>query len=116
MSYVLTFWKYKKDHQQENHLEISEKCSDGECLDALDIVDTEMIMNDISIMFSDWKTEDNESFSSPDEKSTFQIFRTNQFFRLDCYKVSAEDMNVFIDIFQKDQCALYDPQTNKRYS
>lgn len=116
MSYVLTFWKYKKDQHQENHLEISEKCSDGEILEELETLDTAGILNDICIMFSEWKTEDNESFISPDEKSTFQIFYTSQFFRFDCYQVTGEDMNVFIDIFQKDQSSLYDPQTNKRYT
>ena len=115
MSYDLDFWKYKKGAYFDNQ-EVYEKCSDEQTVEGLENLPIESILEDIRMEFISWKMiESNIDFENPKGKGAFQIFTTKQFVRFDCYGMDGEDMNRIIDVMDKYDCPLYDPQVSQRY-
>ena len=113
MSYDLDFWKYKPgvalDHQS-----VYEQLRDGQEVDGLELLPIQDMIARVKTAFAAWQQLDDRTFDGG-EKGTFQIFTTPQFFRIDCYDMGGEHMNVFIDIGHEFGCPLYDPQVEKRY-
>lgn len=115
MSYDLDFWKYKKDIYL-NHQEVYEKCSEEKTVEGLEDLPIDSILKDIQAEFIDWKNkESNIDYLNPKGNGIFQIFHTKQFVRFDCHDMEGEDMNRIIDIMDKYNCPLYDPQVPQRY-
>jgi hypothetical protein len=114
MSYDLDFWKYKKGVYLNNQ-EVYEQCSDDQLVEGLEDLPMDEIRQEVCKEFSDWQTEDDESWENPKGKGAFQVFTTKQFVRFDCYGMSGDDMNRLIDIMIKFDCPLYDPQVPERY-
>ncbi len=115
MSYDLSFWQYKKDVYLNNET-IYKKCSNDEILEGLETLPTELILQDIKQEFELWLLDKNYlDFENPKSNGAFQITMTNQFVRFDCYQMQGEDMNKIIDIMDKYNCPLYDPQVPQRY-
>jgi len=88
MSYDLDFWKYKKDTYLDNQ-DTYEKCSDGYVIEGLESLPVESIINNIHQEFISWKMDESD--------------------------IDFEDMNRIIDVMNKFDCPLYDPQVPQRY-
>lgn len=115
MSYDLDFWKYKNDIYLDNQ-EVYEKCSEKQMVEGLEDLPIESILKDIQKEFIDWKMEDSHvDFENSNGNGAFQIFTTIQFVRIDCYGMEGDDMNRLIDVMNKYNCPLYDPQVTQRY-
>lgn len=75
----------------------------------------ENILNDLKLEFKDWTIQVGSlDFEKPTGKRAFQISFTAQFVRFD-YGMLGEDMNRIVDVMDKYDCPLYDPQVPKRY-
>ena len=113
MSYDLDFWKYKPGASSD-HQAVYERLSDGERLDDLEDLPIESIRSEIAAAFTDgWARLDPNTWEG--ESSSFQLFTTPQFVRIDCYSVDGNDMNRLIEILHEHRCPLYDPQVGQRY-
>ncbi|PKV11467.1 hypothetical protein [Xanthomonas prunicola] len=114
MSYDLDFWKYKPGISLD-HPFVYERLTEGEHVEGLEELPIEMMLSRLEELFSDgWAQSDVLHYES-DDRGVFQIFTTAQFFRVDCYGMSGEDMNRFIDLGKEFGCPLYDPQVETRY-
>lgn len=115
MSYDLDFWKYKTGIYLD-HQEVYEKCSDEQIVEGLENLPLESILKNIQKEFIDWKIEDsNVHFENSNGNGAFQLFTTKQFVRFDCYGMESVDMDRLIDLMNKYECPLYDPQVTQRY-
>jgi hypothetical protein len=113
MSYDLNFWKYKKD-VNDDHQSVYERLSEGEHIEGLEELPIADMLDRVKEEFSiGWEKKDGSTWES--EEKAFSIFTTPQFFRVDCYGLEGEDMNIFIDIMYEFGCPLYDPQVGQRY-
>jgi len=114
MSYDLNFWRYKPgislDHQKTYEL-----LSKGQMVDGLEDIPIDEMKKRVAEEFTKkgWEQFGKNGWES--KKGTFQIFTTSQFFRVDCYGMQGEDMNIFLDVAHEFSCRLYDPQARKRY-
>lgn len=114
MSYDLGFWKQSPALTIEPQ-SVYERLSEGESVEGLDELPIEKIMTRIGEVFSDgWEKLDPTNWES--SQGAFQVFTTPQFFRVDCYELTGDDMNLFIDIGKEFGCSLYDPQEGVRYA
>jgi hypothetical protein len=116
MSHDLDFWRYKDNTNQE-HQKTYEALSDGETLDTVEELPIEKMKQRVADLFSKgWERLDEMTWEAEsDERGSFQLFTTPQFFRVDCYGMEGEDMNHFIDIGLEFDCPLYDPQEEQRF-
>lgn len=112
MSYDLSFWKYKSDIKPDTQ-KVYTRLNNGDSVDGLEDLPKNDILKRIAREFKSWKRVDDRSWES--EKGSFQLYFTNQYFRVDCYGMSGTDMNKFIDIADEFDLPLYDPQTNERF-
>src|SRR5262245_57009613 len=115
MSYELNFWRYKSGVSLDDQ-KTYELLSDEQSIDGVETIPVGEMKKVVSEEFAKkgWKSLDADTWES--KKGTFQIFTTSQFFRVDCYGMQGEDMNIFIDVAYEFSCPLYDPQTRKRYT
>ncbi len=113
MSYDLNFWK--QDPRQElDPKVVYERLSDGERVEGLEEIPIDRILARVAEKFVDgWQRLGEHTWESA--QGGFQIYTTAQLFRVDCYGLSGEIMNLFIDIAHEFGCNLYDPQTCIRY-
>jgi len=115
MSYDLDFWKYKEGTYLNNQV-VYEQCSNEQIVDGLETIPIDLILTDIKTEFAAWNMEEsNLDYENPSGKGAFHISYTTQFVRFDCYGMEGEDMNRIIDIMNKYDCPLYDPQVPQRY-
>lgn len=112
MGYDLNFWKQcpgiKLDPQKTY-----ERLSEGESVEGLESLPTEQIIARVAEKFSGWSRLDSINWDGP--SGGFQLYMTPQLFRVDCYGMTGDDMNHFIDIGHEFGCPLFDPQTGERY-
>ena len=114
MSHDLDFWRYKPgvsmDHQQ-----VYERLSDGEYVEGLEELPVAGLIERVAVAFSvGWERLDDITWEGA--SGGFQIYTTTQFFRVDCYGMSGEEMNRFIDIAAAFGCPLHDPRVDKRFT
>ncbi|MBW1803768.1 MAG: hypothetical protein JRJ85_23940 [Deltaproteobacteria bacterium] len=113
MSYDLNFWQYEDNVYLDNQ-DVYEKLSNGELVEGVVNIPVSEILKRLKDYFSDgWEQLDELNWES--EKGAFQIFTTQQLFRVDCYDMDGEEMNKVIDIANEFHLPLYDPQVGKRY-
>ena len=112
MGYDLNFWKYQPGKVLD-HLETYQKLSDGKEVDGLEELPIEKITERVKQVFATWEQLDWQTWQSAN--GSFQIYVTPQLFRVDCYGMNGDDMNLFIDIGAEFGCPLYDPQVNQRF-
>ena len=114
MSYDLGFWKQDPNlaiHPQSAY----ERLSEGEAVEGLEELPIDKIMIRISETFTaGWEKLDPNNWES--SQGAFQVLTTPQSFRVDCYGLTGDDMNLFIDIGKEFGCLLYDPQEGVRYA
>ena len=84
-------------------------------MDGLEELPIDLIVKRVNEVFEaeGWTKLDDQNWES--DNGAFQIFTTHQFFRVDCYGMVGDDMNLFIDIGSEFGCPLYDPQTGVRF-
>lgn len=113
MSYDLNFWRYQPGTQMD-HRAVYEKLCDGDRVQGLEDLPIDAIKARIVETFSqEWRQLDQNSWEG--ESASFQVYTTSQLFRVDCYGVSADDMNKIIDVLAEFDCPLYDPQVDRRF-
>ena len=114
MSYDLNFWKYKSGIYLDARTTYASLC-DGENVDGLENLPIEKILSRLKVLFSDgWEQLDELNWEAVN-RGAFQISTTSQMFRVDCYGMSGDDMNRFIDLGTEFGCPLYDPQVGTRF-
>lgn len=114
MSYDLNFWKFKSGIYLDPQTTYSSLC-EGEHVDGLEELPIEEILNRIKVIFSDgWEQLDELNWEAVN-RGAFQISTTSQMLRVDCYGMSVNDMNRFIDLGTEFECPLYDPQVGTRF-
>jgi hypothetical protein len=113
MSYDLDFWRYKADVKFD-HQTVYEQLSDGRRVDGVEDLPIDAIVRRVNELFADWERYDDVTFDGG-EPGGFQLFTTPQFFRVDCYGMSGDEMDKFIDIGNEFECPLYDPQVGRRF-
>ena len=114
MSYDLNFWKYKSGIYLDPQTTYSSLC-EGEHVNGLEELPIEKILNRIKVIFSDgWEQLDELNWEAVN-RGAFQISTTSQMLRVDCYGMSGNDMNRFIDLGTEFECPLYDPQVRTRF-
>lgn len=114
MGYDLCFWKYEKDSYLDNQ-SVYEACCEDETIEGLENLPIDEIVNNIGNAFSDWDALDKYNFENPKGRGAFGIITTPQSVCVQCYGMSGDDMNKFIDVLLKYNCPLYDPQVPQRY-
>ena len=116
MSYDLNFWKYKNT-SSEDHQKTYEALSSDQSLETVEELPTEAMKQRVAELFAKgWERLDDLTWEAEsDDRGSFQLFTTLQFFRIDCYGMQGDDMNHFIDIGTEFGCPLYDPQIPQRY-
>lgn len=116
MSYDLDFWRYADESMLNDHQAIYERLSDGEHVAGVAEIPIQEVLRRTADVFTElgWNAVDEETWES--ERGNFQIFSTSQFFRVDCYGMNGDDMNLFIDIASEFGLILYDPQVRERFS
>ena len=113
MSYDLNFWRYKSGIQMD-HQKVYEQLSDGQTVEGLETLPIESIRQKFATKFAvGWDQPDQNSWEG--DKGAFQIFTTDQFFRVDCYGLNSDTMNQIIDVLVEFECPLFDPQVGQRY-
>ena len=113
MSYDLNFWKQDPDLAIDPQ-SVYERLCGGEVVEGLEDLPLEQIMARFTEVFSDgWKRVDPSNWELL--QGAFQVSTTPQSFRVDCWGLTGEVMNQFIDIGLEFSCPLYDPQTGVRF-
>jgi hypothetical protein len=113
MSYDLGFWKQYPGSTLDPQ-GVYERLSDGESVEGLEDLPTDRILGRIAETFAEgWERLDPTNWES--SQGSFQVSTTPQGFRIDCYGIAGEVMNLFLEIGQEFGCRLYDPQTGVRF-
>ena len=113
MSYDLSFWKEKPGIKLDAQITY-ERLLNRERVEGVEELPIEKILERVKGEFrQEWTQLDNVTWEGP--HMAFQVYTTPQFFRIDCYGMTSDEMNVFIDIACEFGCPLYDPQAGKRY-
>jgi hypothetical protein len=113
MSYDLNFWKQQPGSTLDPQ-GVYERLSEGELVEGLEDLPIERIMTRIAETFTaEWERLGPNDWES--SQGSFQVSTTPQSFRVDCYGLTGEVMNLIIEIGQEFGCPLYDPQTGVRF-
>jgi hypothetical protein len=113
MSYDLNFWKQQPGSTLAPQ-GVYERLSEGERVEGLEDLPIERIMTRIAETFTvEWERLGPNDWES--SQGSFQVSTTPQSFRVDCYGLPGEVMDLFIEIGQEFGCPLYDPQTGVRF-
>ena len=112
MARDLSFWKYTDGVYLDNQ-DVYKKLSGSVFVDGLESLPIPKILSDIEQAFINWNKESDVDFQKGD--SSFQIFMTGQFVRIDCYSMLDDDLNTIIDILYEYDCPLYDSQISARF-
>lgn len=114
MSYDLNFWKQPSGLKIDPETVYAELCQ-GETVEWLEDLPIERIMARIEGSFgAGWERIGPNVWDSAE--GAFEVSTTPQSFRIDCWGLTGEIMNQFIEIGIEFGCYLYDPQTNVRYA
>jgi hypothetical protein len=113
MGYDLSFWKQQPAIELDPQ-NVYERLSEEERVEGLEDLPIGPILERIAEVFADgWERLDEHNWES--DRGAFQVSTTPQSFRIDCYGLEGEDMNLFIDVGNEFECPLYDPQTSVRF-
>ena len=140
MSYDLNFWRYlpqatfdpKEVDQQlhaqhtqgmtvlsaldRQHLAVYQWLCDGQQVAGLAELPIAAMLERVAQVFAKgWERQDTVTWEKSGGKGAFQVSHTPQWFRVDCYGMSGDDMNLLIDVGSVFDCPLFDPQVPKRF-
>ena len=114
MSADYVFWKYQRGAVHENKRVYASLCN-GEQLDELQTLPVEEIRKRIQAVFSDWDWLDQDNCEK-DGFGSFVLYTTPQLVRFDCYGMSGQSLNLFIDVMTEEfGIPVYDPQISTRF-
>ncbi len=116
MSYDLDFWLYEDESARHDHLGVYERLSDGETVEGVREIPVARILERLASVCSaaGWTSQHRGIWEG--RRGSFQVYTTAQLFRVDCYGMQGEDMNVLIDIALEFGLPLYDPQVGERFA
>lgn len=112
--YELLFWRYL-DEIYLNNQEVYEALVEKQEVDGLAVLQTEVILNRINSVFSDWEKVDENSWKNSKGKGAFQVITTPQSIKIDCYGTEGKTMNKLVEVMEEFKLPLYDPQVPERY-
>lgn len=112
--YELVFWKYEEDVYL-NHQEVYEALDEGQTIEGLEQLPTDIILNRVNSVFSKWERVDNNSWKNNDGPGAFCVKSTPQSITVECYGTQGKTMDKLVDIMEEFKCPLYDPQVPERY-
>lgn len=112
--YELLFWRYQEGIYLNNQ-EVYEALTDGELVEGLEEIPTDVIINRIAKLFSSWERVDEFSWKNNNGKGAFHIKTTSQSITIDCYGTEGKAMDLLVDTMEEFKCPLYDPQEVIRY-
>jgi len=112
--YELLFWRYL-DEIYLNNQEVYEALVEKQEVEGLAALQTEVILNRINSVFSDWERVDENSWKNPKGKGAFQVITTSQSIKIDCYGTEGKTMNKLVEVMEEFKLPLYDPQVPERY-
>src|SRR5436305_9119627 len=96
MGYDLNFWKQRPGSTLDPQ-DVYQRLSEDKQVEGLEDLPIDRIMTRIVETFGvGWERLAPDTWESAD--GSFQVFTTPQSFRVDCYGLTGEDMNRFIDI------------------
>jgi hypothetical protein len=108
MSYDLNFWKQRPGLAIDPQ-SVYERLCEGERVEGLEDLPIEEIVSRIAETFVEgWERIDPSNWEA--SQGAFQVSTTPQSFRVDCWGLTGEVMNRFIDICLEFGCRLYDPR------
>ena len=114
MSADYNFWKYRQDIPHEDERVYTSLC-DGEQLDELQTLPIDEIRKRIQAVFSDWSWPDQDNCEK-EGFGSFTLYATPQLVRFDCYGMSEQSLNLFIDVMtQEFGLPMYDAQISVRF-
>lgn len=114
MSMDYNFWEYQKGAVHDDGKIYAALC-DGEQLEELQTLPIEEIRTRIHTVFSDWDWLDRDNCEKTGFGS-FALYTTPQWVRFDCYGMSEQSLNLFIDVMtQEFGVPMYDPQISTRF-
>ena len=113
MSYDLNFWRHRTEFSAPPEQTYKQLCRGIE-VDGLEDLPIVSFLDRIKEAFPE--VEDGGGLlDGKGEIGYFQVSWSPQHVRVDCYGLSGEDMNKFIEIAKEFGCPLYDPQVNTRF-
>jgi hypothetical protein len=114
VSYDLNFWKYQQIEAVHDHASVYERLCDEEDVEDLEVLPISAMVERIAELFEDWHRLDPLNFECEGQGS-FQVSTTPRSVRIDCYGMTGDNMNLFVDMGNEFGCPLYDPQTGVRF-
>ena len=63
--------------------------------------------------FAEWNRSDDFYFEK--QREAFELYLTKQFVRVDCYRMTEQNINKIIDVLLKYDCPLYDAAIDVRF-
>jgi hypothetical protein len=112
--YELLFWQYQDGIYLNHHL-VYEALVEQQEVEGLETLPVDVILNRFHTVFSSWEKVDENSWKNPKGKGAFQIKKTPQSIKIDCYGTEGKTMNLLVDTMTEFKCPLYDPQVPERY-
>ncbi|MFY0482119.1 hypothetical protein ACI6PS_05890 [Flavobacterium sp. PLA-1-15] len=112
--YELVFWRYAEEVYL-NHQLVYEALDEGENVEGLEQLPTDIILNRINSVFSKWERVDENSWKNSDGPGAFCVKSTPQSVIVECYGTQGKTMDKLVDIMEEFKCPLYDPQVPERY-
>ncbi|MFO0843809.1 MAG: hypothetical protein U0797_15675 [Gemmataceae bacterium] len=113
MSYELVFWKQSPGNPADP-LPIYEQLMEGEQVAGLEKLPGDRILGRVAEMFKDgWVRLDELNWER--SQGAFLVELGPQHFRVDCYGLPGEVVNLFIDIGAEFGAKLFDPQVGERF-
>ena len=114
MSMDYNFWMYQKGIAHDDERIYSALC-DGTQLVELQTLPIKEIRERICAVFSDWDWLDKDNCEKQGFGG-FSLYTTPQLVRFDCYGMSEQNLNLFIDIMTHEfGIPMYDPQISARF-
>lgn len=114
MIYDLAFWKQVRT-LDATPAHILGQLSTGRTVEGLEPLPLESFLSHIADAFPGTKRGSECLEWESSDRGAFQATGSPQHVRICCIGMSEEDMNRFIDIAEKFECPLFDPQTGVRY-
>jgi len=112
MGYDLNFWKQQPGVKLDAQ-GTYERLSNGEEVEGVESLPIDEIAGRVEQAFATWSRLDPVTWDGP--VGGFQLYMTPRLFRVDCFGMTGDDMNTFINIALEFGCPLYDPQTGVRF-
>src|SRR5262245_52479560 len=114
MSYELAFWKQKPTCTAPPS-SIYQQLVDSQAVEGLETIPRPALIARIQQRFPGLTTDGGLTFWEGGERGMFELYSSDHHVHFCCRQMSGDDMNTLIDIAVEFECALYDPQEDRRF-